>query len=565
MGRLAVFTAVAAFLLVIAGGWVTSTDSGLSVPDWPLSYGRFLPPMVGGIRFEHSHRMIAAGVGGLTLILCLWLLAREPRRWVRWLGVGALGSVVLQGILGGLTVLWQLPLPVSVAHACLGQLFFTVIVLLATVLSPHWKIGTNRWPTLETDRALPRRALITTGAVYVQLILGAILRHAGWQTRWIVAHGIGALVVAALLGATSAKVARRFRENPALAGLARWLSWLLLVQMGLGIATLIRGADPVSATTHVAVGALILAGCVILTARLHQLLSVSIPFSDLFTRPYLDLTKPRLTCLAVVTGLIGFWLGLTGPADWGKLLALLAGTALVGGGAGALNQVLEREADARMDRTRNRPIPSGRIAPESALVFGVCLSAGGLLLLAFGAGRLAGSIGAATLASYLFLYTPLKSRTALCTLIGAIPGALPPLIGWAAARGSLNLEAWLLFGIVFLWQLPHFLALAWEYRADYARAGFKMLPVVDPGGDLTFRQIALYSAALVPASLLPAALGSAGTFYFFGALGASLLFLRLGLAAGRSRSAEAAHRLFLASVVYLPFLLFTLSLDKVIS
>ncbi|PIQ83124.1 MAG: protoheme IX farnesyltransferase [Candidatus Omnitrophica bacterium CG11_big_fil_rev_8_21_14_0_20_64_10] len=278
---------------------------------------------------------------------------------------------------------------------------------------------------------------------------------------------------------------------------------------------------------------------------------------------YLELSKARLTTLAAMTAGIGFWLA--APAEWlfGKLLLTLAGTAALGAGSAALNQLLEKEADGRMNRTKGRPLPSGRISEGQALTFGVAASCTGLITLTL-LEPLAGGLAAFTLISYLFLYTPLKRRTALCTLVGAVPGAMPPLIGWAAARGELSLWAWLLFGILFLWQLPHFLAIAGSHLEDYRAAGFKMLPVVDLEGRATSRQILLYCLALVPVSLLPATGGFAGGFYFGCALVGSLAFLGTGVVTARARSARAYKRLFFGSILYLPFIFTTLALDKVI-
>ncbi len=270
-----------------------------------------------------------------------------------------------------------------------------------------------------------------------------------------------------------------------------------------------------------------------------------------------------MTLLAVATALVGYLFGSSAAAFAPlTLLVTILGTALVGAGAGALNQYLEKEQDAKMNRTRHRPLPSGRITPREALLLGTIFSLAGVLILSVGANRLSGLLAILTLGFYLFLYTPLKGRSALCTLVGAIPGAMPPLIGWAAGNGSLNLEAWLLFGILFLWQLPHFLAIAWTYREDYARAGFKMLPVLDPEGWMTGRQIALYTLALIPVSLLHATLGSFGSFYFFAALAAGIFFFALGLSTAWLRSLPAARRLFVGSLIYLPFLLATMTLDR---
>lgn len=279
-------------------------------------------------------------------------------------------------------------------------------------------------------------------------------------------------------------------------------------------------------------------------------------------RDYAELVKPRVTALVLVTTAGGFWLGLSSAAHGARLLPLLFGTALAAGGANALNQWMEREPDALMLRTRQRPLPAGRVEPETARRFGLVLAVAGSLWLAWRVDWLAGALAAATIISYVALYTPLKRITTLCTLVGAIPGALPPLIGWAAARGSLTVEAWALFSILFLWQLPHFLAIAVLFRDDYARAGFQMLPVRDPGSAATSRQIVLYGLCLVPVSLLPTTLGLAGPWYFLGALVLGLLYWFAGLRAALHRSRPAMRGLFLASIAYLPLLFGLLVWDK---
>jgi len=240
----------------------------------------------------------------------------------------------------------------------------------------------------------------------------------------------------------------------------------------------------------------------------------------------------------------------------------LIGTALTAAGASALNMVLERELDAKMRRTRNRPLPAGRLQFGEALIFGVALAASGVLYLTLATNQLAGLLAAVTLSSYLFAYTPLKRHTSLCTVIGAVPGALPVAGGWAAARGTLEVEAWLLFAIVFFWQLPHFLALAWMYREDYTRGGFPMLPTIDPEGESTVRQIVLNTLALLPVSLAPTMIGLAGSVYFFGALILGLAFLGLSLYFTAARTNLAARRFYLASVIYLPALLTLLLADR---
>jgi len=273
-----------------------------------------------------------------------------------------------------------------------------------------------------------------------------------------------------------------------------------------------------------------------------------------------ELSKPRITGLIMLTAAVGYRLGAVGGFDLG-LLPLLLGTALTSSGAAALNQYLEREIDARMRRTESRPLPAGRVRPVDALALGLLLSLAGLLLLLLTLPPLAGAVALATSGSYLFAYTPLKVRTSLATIIGAVPGALPPVGGWAAATGRIEPGAAVLFAIVFLWQIPHFLAIAWMHREDYARGGIRMLPVVDPTGASTARQTALSALALLPVSLVPAAIGMAGNLYLAGALLLGGLMTLASLEFARAPGAERARRLLLASVIYLPLLWTLLLVD----
>ena len=275
------------------------------------------------------------------------------------------------------------------------------------------------------------------------------------------------------------------------------------------------------------------------------------------------LTKPRVLVMVLVTTLMGYNLGLTGSADYFHLIHLLIGTLLAAGGTLALNQYWERDVDARMARTRTRPLPAGRLQPLEALLLGSALTLLGTAYLAALVGTLAALVTAATAILYLFAYTPLKQRTALCTLVGAVPGALPPVAGWAAARGDVTLGAWVLFGVLFLWQLPHTLSIARLYRDDYARAGVRVLPVIDPDGASTERQIVLACVALLAVSLLPSVIGWTGPIYLAGALALGLAFAAVGVAQAVVPSSRAARRLLLASLLYLPLLLGLLALDRV--
>jgi len=277
---------------------------------------------------------------------------------------------------------------------------------------------------------------------------------------------------------------------------------------------------------------------------------------------YWSLTKPEVNSLVVASSLAGFYLGWRGPMDYWLLFNTLTGTLLVASGTATLNQWYERTSDARMRRTAQRPLPAGRLSSAEALWFGIILSVGGGVYLWWAANLLASALAMLTLASYLLLYTPLKRKTTYCTLVGAFPGAMPPLIGWAAARGSLSIEAWVLYAILFIWQFPHFLSIAWMYREDYERAGLLMLPLDDPQGRKAARQILVTSLALLPVSLLPFWLGQVGWIYFLGALALGLGILYCGVLTSVVRSKLLARRLLLASVFYLPLVFGLMIVDK---
>jgi len=278
---------------------------------------------------------------------------------------------------------------------------------------------------------------------------------------------------------------------------------------------------------------------------------------------YAELFKARLTLLVLLTTLVGFYLGCRGPVDWQLMLNTLLGTALVASGASALNQLLERDFDARMRRTQDRPLPSGRLQPRTVLIVGVATAVAGLVYLTIAVNVLTSAIGAVSLVSYLFIYTPLKRVTWLNTAIGAVPGALPPLMGWTGARGELSSDGWALFAILAFWQLPHFLAIAWIYREDYARAGFKMLPGIDPQGQRTGRQAVWHTLGLLPVSLCPFIFKLTGPAYLIGALALGLAFIWFAVRFSRGHTMLRARQLFFASIMYLPALLTLMVLDKI--
>ena len=276
-----------------------------------------------------------------------------------------------------------------------------------------------------------------------------------------------------------------------------------------------------------------------------------------------ELFKMRLTTLVLLTTLVGFYLGSRGPVSWVLMFHTLFGTALLAGGAAALNQWLECEHDAKMRRTQDRPLPSGRLTADAVLMIGGSCGVVGLVYLALTVNLLTAVLGAVTIGSYLFVYTPLKRITTLNTVIGAIPGALPPLMGWTAARGEISGEGWSLFAILCFWQLPHFLAIAWMYRDQYAKAGFVMLPVVDPTGERTGRQAFSHTLGLLPVSLCPFLFKMVGPVYLAGAFLLGIAFLWCAFQFSRQLTLQRARLLFFASIIYLPSLLGLMVIDKI--
>ena len=586
--RYAVLTATATFLLLIAGSLVTSTGSGLAVPDWPLSYGMWWPPMVGGIRYEHGHRMIAAVVGAMILGLAVWLWKREPRRWVRRLGYAAFAAVVTQALLGGLTVVWLLPPAVSIAHALLGQAVFCLVVCLAVATNPSWDATNVGWKLEAGSWKLEAGAGLAVVATVAQLVLGAVVRHTGHA---VMAHGLIAVVVLGLAGWIATEAWRLRHDAPAMwRAAACWLC-LVLLQVGMGLSVFLHRASLPLRTLHVGCGALVLAQAVVLAWETHRGSGLwalgcgqvprtpNLPHRTWRTRlavwraeprahgyrwkPYVELTKPRVTGLVLLTTVVGFWLGMRSDEAWARGWPALLGTALVVAGANALNQWMERVEDGLMQRTRHRPLPSGRLTPEEARGFGLGLVGLGTVWLALSVNLLSATLAAVAAATYLLLYTPMKRTSPLCTLVGAVPGALPPVIGWAAARGTVTLEAWVLCGVLFVWQLPHFLSIAMLYQEDYARAGFRMLPLMEAGGDAAIRHTLLGGLILLPVSLLPTLIRVSGATYFFSAvlLGLALLWLALRMAQAPTR--PRCRALFVGSVLYLPVLLGVLVMDRV--
>jgi len=293
--------------------------------------------------------------------------------------------------------------------------------------------------------------------------------------------------------------------------------------------------------------------------------AIDTTLTGLFRRvaDFVELAKPRVVLMVLITAFVGFYVGSEEIPDYLKLFQTLVGVALAAGGTLALNEFFERETDALMDRTRHRPLPDGRVQPSEAFWFGLVATLAGLFYLIVSVNFMSAWVTALITTSYLLVYTPMKRKSPLCMLVGAVPGALPPVIGWAAARGSLDIDAWVLFAIMFLWQVPHTLAIARLYREDYAKAGIQFLPVIEPESGSMNRQIISHCAALLAVSLLPTLVGLAGAIYFIAAFVLGIALLANGIRLAMEPTLSRARRLLFASLIYLPVLLLVMALDRV--
>lgn len=640
--RFSVALAVCTFLLIVAGAVVTSHRAGLSVPDWPTTYEQNMftyPPSQwdGGIFFEHGHRLIASVVGMLTLILMLWLLPAKSQRvaglagvagtlalglvvmfteqglthriaafaamgtmflavvaWVvptasvnplgRRLGILALVMVIAQGGLGGLTVLKSLPALVSVGHAALAQAFLALTIAIAMITSRRW----NDAPVSHDKSHLFRMLAVgTTIAIYVQLILGATVRHAN-NNHALYLHIAVAMIVAIACISLSMSVLNGVKRRDFVVPAAT-LGGLIFVQLFVGVCAwafrapkgipedgIDRSLSVVQLwlpTIHLGIGALILACSVILTIKFYRLMRTGAPSTaednghdgqaarkfplDAFA----DLAKPRIVTMVLVTTTLGYFLGGEGIRSVWVLMATLAGVGLCTAGSCVLNNYLERDVDALMNRTRHRALPSGVVHPAHALAYGVALMLAGLITLVVCVNLMTAFLTLLAAFLYVLVYTPMKRLTWLNTTFGAIPGAIPPMCGWTAATGGLETGAWVLFAILFAWQHPHFYAIAWMFRDDYASAGFRMLPVIEPDGRRTARHSQIYSVLLLVLSVTPVILGMAGWVYLAGALVIGALMLTASTLFMLNKTHLDARRLLKASVLYLPLLLGLIVID----
>ena len=575
--RFAVATAAATYLLILIGGLVHGTGSSLACPDWPTCYGTFMPKMEGGVLVEHSHRLAAGTVVILTLALAGFLTAtRDPAlRRLRPFGWLAVGLVFAQALLGGITVLLRLPTPISTAHTATSLLFFMTVLYIAV----------RSRPAAAREAAPPvvgRLSLIAAVAVYVQMVLGGLVRHSGaalactdvplcrgslWPhahpTVLIQAlHRLNAVAVACLVLVASIVTLRR-ATRPALRVLAVVAPVLVGVQIWLGIRSVQSFLALVMVESHLAVATALLATMVltVLVARPDGL--PTFPRLAWF-RAVVELAKPRITGMVIITFAGGLWLAPGQIAGWRAIMTLV-GTALLVAASNTFNMYLERDFDPLMERTRDRPLPRAALSPETALAFGTLLACAAVPLVFLGGNLLTGILGLAALGSYVVVYTPLKRHSVIALFVGAVPGALPPLMGWTAVTGRLDAPGLALFSILFLWQIPHFLAIA-IYRAnDYARAGFKVLPL-GISRRATRITIVLFSVGLVAATIALEPLRVAGSGYLLCAALLGAVFIGWAVAGFRRAAANAwARSLFFYSIVYLTLLFVALVIDRTIA
>lgn len=585
------------FVLLLVGGTVNPTGSSLACPDWPTCYGSLMPEMTGGVLFEHSHRLVATLVGFVTMVLAgvTWFTRRADPA-ARGLTLLALAAVIVQGVLGGITVLYKLPMMVSTAHLALALAFFSFTIFLAFRLREDgWRFGTAQQPTRRSAGFL---ALGVAGMVYAQSLLGALLRHTGsgkvcpdlpycngeawpaWGPGQLhMLHRWMGIVVAIVVIAASIPALRAARRDGARA--ARFLlassHAVVLAQVLIGGWMVYRQIAWVPAMIHLGVGALLIgifvgAGLDLLGGPLRagaaqgapDVASQPAPSSKppSLARDLVTLSKPSITAMNVLATLGGYALA---PQGSGPAHALWTafGTGLAVAAANALNMWMERDGDKLMARTASRPLPAGRMRPTVALTIGLLWSVLSLVVLAT-VNTLTATLALLAILAYVLLYTPLKRRSPLALVVGAIPGAAPPLMGWTAATGDLGTPGLVLFAILWAWQMPHFIAIALFRKEDYARAGIQTVALVR-GDAVAKAQAIAWAALLLGLSLALVPLGVASVRYAVVALGLGLWFLHWSLRGLRADAGVLwARGFFFASLIYLPVLCLALAVDQVL-
>lgn len=586
--RLTLAAAAGTYLLIVLGGLVRATGAGLACPDWPLCQGQLIPPFEPLVLIEWSHRLVASVVGFLTLAVAVMAWRRfRDRREFTWTATLALALVVVQIALGGLTVRFELSPWLVVAHLGIAMAFFaTLIMLAATALLGGGEAHRDRFWTL---------ALLTVLTTYLLILVGGYVSASGAGLAcpdWPLCYGqlvpslqglvgvhflhrLAAAVVGLLILGTAAAAYRTQGHRPLILAASAIAVGLLALQVILGALNIeYQLADSVT-TAHLATAAALFATLVALVVLADRFpAGDALPLirtAGLEPRPrvqrvldYVALTKPRIIILLLVTAFAAMLVAAPGTVSPWIILATLVGGAMSAGSANAINQLLERDIDALMTRTRRRPIPSGRVEPPFAFAFAVLLGMSAFALLAAAVNLLSAVLATIALLFYVFVYTVwLKRSTPQNIVIGGAAGAMPPLVGWAAATGRVEIPALILFLIIFLWTPPHFWALALFRRDDYARAHIPMLPVV-AGDDETRRQILIYTVVLVAATLLLYPLGGMGWLYVISAAALGAMFISLAVRVRSQRTHKAAVQLFSYSMVYLALLFAAMVADRLL-
>lgn len=588
---LTLITVVATYLLIVLGGLVRATGAGLACPDWPLCRGRLIPPLEGLVLIEYGHRLVASVVGMLTLAVAVTAWRRfRGRREITWVATLALLLVGVQIALGGLTVKYELSAWLVVAHLGTAMGFFATLIVLAVTA----QLGSTGADVRSGD-GFRRLALMTVSATFALVLLGGYVSASGAGLAcpdWPLCHGqilpalagpvgahvvhrIGAGIVGLLIAATALAAYRTQARRPQLLAASAIAVGLLVFQVILGALNVEYRLAPGVTTAHLATAGALFATLVVLAVLAARLPvpaasepagSRGVSNRSITSRvlDYVSLTKPRIMVLLLVTALASMLVAAPGTVSPWIIVFTLVGGALSSGSASAINQLLERDIDAVMARTRRRPVAAGRVQPPFAFAFAVLLGAAAFVEMAVLVNVLSAVLALAALFFYVFVYTVwLKRVTPQNIVIGGAAGAMPPLVGWAAATGRVEVPALILFLIVFLWTPPHFWALSLFRRDDYARAGVPMLPVVS-GEEETRRQILIYSVILVAATLLLYPLGGMGRVYAASALSLGGLFIALALRVRRERTPRAAVRLFGYSVVYLALLFSAMVADRLL-
>lgn len=559
------------FLLINLGGLVHNTGSSLACPDWPLCYGQVMPTMEGGILVEHSHRLLASLVGFLTIVIASFLFRKRRTNpsLFKW-GLIALTMVIFQGLLGGLTVIYKLPTIVSTMHLGLSMIFFITLIGIEHYTKENPNKGNSQvrlW------------LMLSLALVYIQMILGAFVRHSGLggacgvgyenalmcfdviamkegvpeslQAWWHFSHRILAVVAGLVVFKTAYELNRASYKK-----MAVLITGAVLFQITLGILTIGSSLGVWQMTLHLG-GAAMLFGLLFKAYLLNRGLE-NFSTQNKFVQDSISLAKPRLSGLVIITAGLGMAMA-PGEISFSSAIVTLLATAMIVAGACTINCFMEVEIDKLMDRTKDRPLPAGRISKSFALYLGTFLMVVFVPIIALASNLLTATLGAIACLLYVFLYTPMKRKSTLALFVGAIPGAIPPLMGWTAVTNSIGGMGVILFGILFLWQLPHFLSISLYHLNDYKKAGIKILPV-SKGIFATKWRIAFYTSLLLSLSLVPISMGYEDLGYKILALlfgGAFLIYSLLGLkdSSATEPNRRWARNYFLGSIIYLPCIL----------